>query len=1719
MIQALFRRHQEYISNKNQHGYDDGSKCPQMMVTASPVLAAAIKGNFNALCASNSSGQYEMQPISISQEQDVKTMESNDPSSLIRFDSIAADTYPLITTFDAFLRMLDRSLAIPFFSSAGQSPTHDSRSQSYRSSLVDFSRFDSFYYPRLGDVTAGRRFKLDSSTLFTEIMSVIKGSIDTLSFDTGPRHLDRRQYLEMAKSRQSNLSEEERDNIFSLFEAYENRKAAIIGDYDHADFVLHVHNQLIKAPRDFGKLCSVMVDEVQDLTPTQIAILPYVCDNLDGFFFAGDTAQTIAHGVGFRFETLKDIFYSRFVRDSRTKSFRVPEVWHLKQNYRTHAQVLKIANTVVKLLLCLFPNSIDKLEDEKSIVQGPKPVFFNDTEDVISSLFDRSDINQCEFGSEQVILVRDEETQTRLRSKIGSKALVLTVLESKGMEFSDCLIFNFFSSGGCGNMWRSILSALPAFDESADSYVPKHAPFDQRLHWSLQSELKKLYVLLTRTKQNLFIFESDKQVREPIQFLWGHKKVQAVVIKSFDEDVKMILTQKSTPEQWCEKGREFRARKNHELAQQCFGREGDIVNERLSYTDVLYSRAQKQGSLLSLAERNKLLYEAGIICQEHPVQNFLNAAKLFCEAEHWKEAAECYAKLQLWKDAGHCFEKCHEILLAADMYCQAGLVHEFARICFSGELYTKCLSGLDELKPGTTIDALTIADLRGQCIKRGAIHHSLRCEEDEMMIFVRRFDEIREQRMFLKRRNKLSLLLALEEEYENSVEVAKLHEDAAHYMKASEAFEKAGNNVNAARCILKAVRLAILDEWFLPARKLGVPEAPAQKQGEKGKNKRSNKKKVPKKCDSTQKPDVFSIHLTKAMKLATGSLACTTSGEEMGYHDDVQTEIMILKQHDSLALKNYLELRSQINRPTTPFRLKLMTIQCILRNEKSVGRELDLPNLCRLAEDLIPACKQMCTILRQLQRFIFHIELANHRTMQETLLSCCDIFEVVRFDGLRNRIFLPNQNHGICQIWRQQRTNVTEDGLVEISLDDFISAVLPFFEQISQRVQKLLLETIQDSSQPCNLRLNNLVSITPIMSASEIFNSFARTLRSCLEELMLPSLSIVSDMSVLASARSEQRCLLFAPLLYSSLRYSELGISNESVARDMLLADICWDKTAAAAMTCGIMRYTIKTKFRDNGMRKLCAVFLYEALAGGQAQGSELARYFFRSLELSHEFLCARQTAAAPLSLSEIDKISPIVFLSLAEKTYVSLLICAKKFQSLLLPMTTAFDVLNRPNETYARILEHCTQESLDVSEDTSIALACSISRTVLWTLNAEYMEAWLKHWSLNNHYVFRAIFLVFTVAVNLRPNSRQRSQILVDLNEKCAQKRIKEMLLQVKPVGLNLLQLLKDLKPKNLDQKSIEVGRKSGMGQAPLSNWNPGRQDRIQQAVEPSQMRNPPSDGKGINTTKTEAATGEALVADAAELLSKFSKVCKSISNPLICVSAEPSAVRAESLGTIVQMDEYVAVCSPSASRKGIVLVPLARTIPVGKNSGLTPSLPTNAKTSHPSHGEEQSDRKLVGGLRVDATVFVPTPKESVSSTTVAETAVFHLKVGRTAESDLEFPLQSALLHYPSGLTLLFLARHGPMLSEWADRARRQVATRTSEESLAFNLESEFLHSANTMDCSTGRACREFFITRIAPLQWKVRSAIIEAEKVILEVRVAALRPGKVCNYTKLLD
>ena len=51
-----------------------------------------------------------------------------------------------------------------------------------------------------------------------------------------------------------------------------------------------------------------------------------------------------------------------------------------------------------------------------------------------------------EYGEARVVLVRDEETCDKLQEKLGRSSLVLTILESKGMEFDDVFLYDFLST-------------------------------------------------------------------------------------------------------------------------------------------------------------------------------------------------------------------------------------------------------------------------------------------------------------------------------------------------------------------------------------------------------------------------------------------------------------------------------------------------------------------------------------------------------------------------------------------------------------------------------------------------------------------------------------------------------------------------------------------------------------------------------------------------------------------------------------------------------------------------------------------------------------------------------------------------------------------------------------------------------------------------------------------------------------------------------------------------------------------------------------------------------------------------------------------------------------------------------------------------------------------------------------------------------------------------
>ena len=79
------------------------------------------------------------------------------------------------------------------------------------------------------------------------------------------------------------------------------------------------------------------------------------------------------------------------------------------------------------------------------------------------------------------------------------------------MVLQDVLIYNFFTDSASATKWRVVYDYMRNTQllSSAEASLSQYAApvFDGHRHHSLQTELKQLYVLLTRAKQSLLIFE------------------------------------------------------------------------------------------------------------------------------------------------------------------------------------------------------------------------------------------------------------------------------------------------------------------------------------------------------------------------------------------------------------------------------------------------------------------------------------------------------------------------------------------------------------------------------------------------------------------------------------------------------------------------------------------------------------------------------------------------------------------------------------------------------------------------------------------------------------------------------------------------------------------------------------------------------------------------------------------------------------------------------------------------------------------------------------------------------------------------------------------------------------------------------------------------------------------------------------------------------------
>jgi ankyrin repeat protein len=243
---------------------------------------------------------------------------------------------------------------------------------------IDFEIFRTRIWPKLCTTLSKTQVKnVSAASLFQEIHSYIKGSSNALRSIDG--RLTREEYNElgakMAPNFKKTLAEDlpgdrsaSRDFVFDLFLKYEEEKK-MLGGYDVSDVVFHIWSQLAQQPAEERTLIhSIFVDETQDFTQAELALFVRIAKEKNDLFFSGDTCQTIAYGVGFRFEDLKSIFKYEADRQldelsAKAQSLpaglkvKIPEVNTLTVNYRTHNGILAAAAGIVDLLEFFFPQA------------------------------------------------------------------------------------------------------------------------------------------------------------------------------------------------------------------------------------------------------------------------------------------------------------------------------------------------------------------------------------------------------------------------------------------------------------------------------------------------------------------------------------------------------------------------------------------------------------------------------------------------------------------------------------------------------------------------------------------------------------------------------------------------------------------------------------------------------------------------------------------------------------------------------------------------------------------------------------------------------------------------------------------------------------------------------------------------------------------------------------------------------------------------------------------------------------------------------------------------------------------------------------------------------------------------------------------------------------------------------------------------------------------
>ena len=662
----------------------------QLLLTRSSELAAKLKDYIDRLMKTLAvyTRHQDQQEGRVFPTTDIEDDDDKDDCETV-FE-LRNDSFPLVCTFDHFLRLLENTIksidqeGFPVIDQDDDALQKEESEQSDSSGeehprrqpltaavtqYIDFQSFKLDYWPR---IPAALVKTISVELAFAEIMGVIKGSISCLGTF---KPLSRKAYLELSSRVAPTFTlESEKSRVYDIFEKYHGLKLHR-QELDGVDRVIKIirtvkENQRLKDHLG-ATFDEIYIDEVQDLRCLDIELLLSIVNKGRAFHFAGDTAQTISQDCHFRFQDIKALFYDHFAAAAsliNQPELARPQLFMLAKNYRSHQGILGLASMVMEMLWNGFPETVDKLEPEVGQIHGPIPVFFLGcaVELLASSHTCSADKprQSLDFGAEQAIIVRDQLTKAKVQAELKDKALVLTVLQSKGMEFEDVFLWNFFTDSSCPGGWRCL-----------DALKTKSGKFDSIKHVGMCSELKRFYVAITRARIRLSIIESEEALAAQVADLLKQDKSSPLVevTTSSDPDfLKELMSLRSIshdPKRWSDRGWELIQRKQYEDAAICFRRAKDERGELCTSAHIFEEKGRRLASINDT--------EAARRCFRSAAQKF-KELKMVSEAvrnleriEEYEEAAWLWARNGKPGRAAPVFAKGRMFNEASDHYHQA----------------------------------------------------------------------------------------------------------------------------------------------------------------------------------------------------------------------------------------------------------------------------------------------------------------------------------------------------------------------------------------------------------------------------------------------------------------------------------------------------------------------------------------------------------------------------------------------------------------------------------------------------------------------------------------------------------------------------------------------------------------------------------------------------------------------------------------------------------------------------------------------------------------------------------------------------------------------------------------------------------------------------------------------------------------------------------------